>query len=58
MDHAASSFTRAEIFANTAKKFSNVYLQLTYTTVLLGVIEYLVAEVGALKRFFLELTLL
>jgi predicted TIM-barrel fold metal-dependent hydrolase len=52
MDHAAASFARAEVFASVAKKFPNVYLQLTYTTVTLGAIEYLVEEVGAHKILF------
>lgn len=52
MDHAARSFEIAELYAKTAKTFNNVYLQLTYTTVPLGSIEYLVREVGAGKVLF------
>jgi predicted TIM-barrel fold metal-dependent hydrolase len=34
-------------YAKYAKKYPNCYLQLTYTSVTLGSIEYLVKEVGA-----------
>lgn len=52
MDHAARSFDVAVAYAKVAKKYANVYLQLTYTTVTLGAIEYLVREVGADKILF------
>ncbi len=52
MDHAGRTFEIAELYAGVAKKYENVTLQLTYTTVTLGVIEYLVGEVGASKLLF------
>ncbi|WP_158560966.1 amidohydrolase family protein [Paenibacillus contaminans] len=52
MDHAARSFEIAELYAGVAKKYEHVYLQLTYTTVTQGSIEYLVREVGVHKVFF------
>lgn len=52
MDHAARSFEIAELYAGIAKKYEHVYLQLTYTTVTQGAIEYLVREVGAHKVIF------
>lgn len=52
MDHAARSFEIAEQYVKVAKKHTNVYLQLTYTTVTLGAIEYLVKEVGVEKVLF------
>ncbi|MDF2670334.1 MAG: hypothetical protein K0R67_2640 [Paenibacillus sp.] len=52
MDHGARSFEIAVLYAKTAKAYPNVYLQLTYTTVTLGAIEYLVREVGADKVLF------
>jgi predicted TIM-barrel fold metal-dependent hydrolase len=52
MDHAGRSFEIAEQYAEVARRYPNVTLQLTYTTVTLGVIEYLVKEVGADKILF------
>lgn len=52
MDHAARSFDIAVAYAKVAKKYENVFLQLTYTTVTLGAIEYLVQEIGADKILF------
>ncbi|MBP1993236.1 amidohydrolase family protein [Paenibacillus eucommiae] len=52
MDHAARSFEIAELYAKVAKKHEHVYLQLTYTTVTQGAIEYLVREAGVHKVFF------
>lgn len=46
MDHAGRSFEIAELYAPMARKHANVTLQLTYTSVPLGVIEYLVELVG------------
>ncbi|NMB98489.1 MAG: amidohydrolase family protein, partial [Clostridiaceae bacterium] len=44
LDHAGRSFAAAEENAFYAKKYPNIYLQLTYTTVTQGVIEYLCKE--------------
>jgi len=44
LDHAGSSFETATEYAPYAKKYPNVYLQLTYTTVTEGVIEYFCRE--------------
>ncbi|MBQ2741288.1 MAG: amidohydrolase family protein [Oscillospiraceae bacterium] len=44
LDHAGRNFPCAEQYAQLAKKYDNVYLQLTYTTVPEGVIEYFCAE--------------
>lgn len=52
MDHAGRTFEVAELYAQVAKKHNNVTLQLTYTSVTLGVIEYLVREAGADKILF------
>lgn len=52
MDHAGRSYEAAEIYVRSVKKFNNIYLQLTYTNVTLGIIEYLVDEVGAEKILF------
>ncbi|MBD2863754.1 amidohydrolase family protein [Paenibacillus oceani] len=52
MDHGARNFEIAELYAKTAKAHKNVYLQLTYTSVTLGAIEYLVRETGADKVLF------
>jgi predicted TIM-barrel fold metal-dependent hydrolase len=47
LDHAARTMEVAVEYAKYAKKYPNCYLQLTYTSVTLGSIEYLVKEVGA-----------
>lgn len=52
MDHAGRTFEIAVDYARIAKKYDNVTLQLTFTTVVQGVIEYLVGEVGADKILF------
>lgn len=52
MDHAGRTFEIAVDYAGVAKKYDNVTLQLTFTSVTLGVIEYLVREVGADKILF------
>jgi len=44
LDHAGQSFEIAAEYAPYAKKYPNVYLQLTYTTVTEGVIEYFCRE--------------
>jgi len=44
LDHAGQSFEIATQYAPYAKKYPNVYLQLTYTTVTEGVIEYFCRE--------------
>lgn len=52
LDHAGQSFPIAESYAALAKKYDNVYLQLTYTSVPEGVIEYLCAEGLAHKTLY------
>ena len=52
LDHAGQSFHIAEAYAKLAKKHDNVYLQLTYTSVPEGVIEYLCAEGLAHKTLY------
>jgi predicted TIM-barrel fold metal-dependent hydrolase len=44
LDHAGQSFDVAINYAQYAKKYPNVYLQITYTSVTQGVIEYFVQE--------------
>lgn len=44
IDHVGSSFSKAEACIPLAKKYPNVYLQLTYTSVTQGMIEYLCEE--------------
>jgi len=44
IDHVGSSFAKAEACVPLAKKYPNVYLQLTYTSVTQGMIEYLCSE--------------
>lgn len=52
LDHAGRNFAIAESYAALAKKFDNVYLQLTYTSVPEGLIEYLCAEGLAHKTLY------
>jgi len=51
-DHAGRNFACAESYAQLAKKYDNVYLQLTFTSVPEGVIEYLCAEGLASKTLY------
>lgn len=44
IDHVGSSFAKADACVPLAKKYPNVYLQLTYTSVTQGMIEYLCEE--------------
>lgn len=52
LDHAGRNFAIAESYAALAKKYENVYLQLTYTSVPEGLIEYLCAEGLAHKTLY------
>ena len=52
LDHAGRDFATAEAYAALAKKYENVYLQLTYTSVPEGVIEYLCKEGLAHKTMY------
>lgn len=52
MDHAGRSFEVAEDYAQVALANKNVYLQLTYTSVPWGMVEYLSDKVGAEKVMF------
>lgn len=52
MDHGGRSFEIAAQYAEIAKRHPHVYIQLTFTSVTLGVIEYLVGEVGADRILF------
>ena len=52
LDHAGRNFAIAESYAALAKKYDNVYLQLTFTSVPEGLIEYLCAEGLAHKTLY------
>jgi len=52
LDHAGSDFVKAESCAALAKKYDNVYLQLTYTSVPEGMVEYFCAEGLADKTMY------
>ncbi len=52
MDHAGRSFEVAEDYARLALAHKNVFLQLTYTTVPWGMVEYLSDQVGPEKVMF------
>lgn len=50
--HSGSSFKNARTYIKIAKKNPNVYLEITYTSVPLGIIEYMVKEVGEKRVLF------
>ncbi|MEN6642865.1 MAG: amidohydrolase family protein [Armatimonadia bacterium] len=50
--HAGSEWGLAERAAAAAKRFDNVYAEITYTAILYGFIEYFVEEVGAHRLLF------
>lgn len=52
LDHAGRNFEAAVQYGALAKKYPNVYLQLTYTTVPQGMIEYLCREGLADKTMY------
>ena len=52
LDHAGRNFAIAQSYAALAKKYDNVYLQLTFTSVPQGLIEYLCAEGLAHKTLY------
>ena len=52
LDHAGRSFEAATAYAPYAQKYNNIYLQITYTTVTQGVIEYFVKEGLASKTLY------
>jgi len=52
LDHAGRDFNTAASYAVLAKKYENVYLQLTYTSVPEGVIEFLCKEGLAHKTLY------
>lgn len=52
LDHAGRNFACAESYAALAKKYDNVYLQLTFTSVPEGLIEYLCKEGLAHKTLY------
>lgn len=52
LDHAGRNFACAESYAQLAKKYDNVYLQLTFTSVPEGLIEYLCEEGLADKTLY------
>lgn len=52
LDHAGRSWEAAIANAPYAKKYENIYLQITYTTVTQGVIEYFAGEGLASKTLY------
>lgn len=50
--HSASSFESARSTVDIAKKRKNVYLEITYTSVPLGTIEYIVNQIGEKRLLF------
>lgn len=52
LDHAGRSFEAAVANVPYAKKYDNIYLQITYTTVTQGAIEYFVDEGLASKTLY------
>jgi predicted TIM-barrel fold metal-dependent hydrolase len=52
LDHCGQSWEYAKWAVMLMKEYSNIWAQLNYTLVVNGVIEYLVAEVGAARVLF------
>ena len=52
LDHAGRNFPTAQEYAEYAKSYDNIYLQLTYTSVPQGLVEYLVSEGLAHKTLY------
>ena len=52
LDHAAQSFPMVDSYMPLAKKYDNVYLQLTYTSVPEGMLEYLCEKGLAHKTMY------
>ncbi len=50
--HAGSSWDLAQKAAEAARRFENVYAELTYTSILYGFVEFFVQEAGAHKLLF------
>ena len=50
--HSGSSWDLAEKAADAAKRFANIYAEITYTAILYGFIEFFVQEVGAQQLLF------
>lgn len=50
--HAGSSWDLAEKTADAAKRFTNIYAEITYTAILYGFVEFFVSEVGAQQLLF------
>ena len=52
LDHAGSNFPTAEAYVKLAKKYDNVYQQITFTSVPQGMIEYFCSEGLAHKTLY------
>lgn len=50
--HSGSDWSLAEKVADAAKRFDNVYAEITYTAILYGFVEFFVREAGAQQLLF------
>ncbi|NOZ62206.1 MAG: amidohydrolase family protein [Calditrichaeota bacterium] len=50
--HSGMSYERAKRHIRLAKKFKNIHLEITYTAVTNGIIEYMVDQVGASRVIY------
>ncbi len=50
--HAGSSWNLAEALVGTCRQFRNVHAEITYTSILYGVVEYFVRELGRERTLF------
>lgn len=50
--HSGSNFKKARSACEIAKKFSNIYLEITNTSVCLGIIEFMADEAGSERILF------
>ncbi|MFO8078871.1 MAG: amidohydrolase family protein [Armatimonadota bacterium] len=50
--HAGSSWPLAEALVSTCRRWSNIYAEITYTSILYGLVEYFVRELGREHTLF------
>ncbi|MFP4248515.1 MAG: amidohydrolase family protein [Armatimonadota bacterium] len=52
LGHAGSSWPLAEALVSACRRWSNVYAEITYTSILYGLVEYFVRELGRERTLF------
>ncbi|MGI5819242.1 MAG: amidohydrolase family protein [Armatimonadota bacterium] len=52
LGHAGSSWALAEALVSSCRRWGNVYAEITYTSILYGLVEYFVRELGRERTLF------